>query len=115
MKIRTVKSIIGNVYTVQLSTVEWSVNDGELMASYGEPEIDLGGDFTGPPAFSLPNSLSRIKSGSPFVGKFDADDEAQAEDFADIWTVEIIVRLKAAIDALRANTDEFTGETVETY
>jgi len=115
MKIRTVKEIIGNIFTVQVSTEEWSENDNESMASYGEPEIDLGGDFTGPPAFSLPSTFSRIKSGSPFIGKFDGDDEAEAEDFADVWATEIIARLKAEITTLRALSDEFTGETVETY
>ena len=115
MKIRVVTEIIGNVFTVQISTVEWSEGDNELMASYGEPEIDLGGDFTGPPAFSLPHSFSRIKSGSPFVGKFDYDDDVQAESYAGVWEAEIIVILKAAITTLRANDDTFTGETVETY
>jgi hypothetical protein len=115
VNIRTFKQILGNIYQVSIHTGDWSQLDNELMASYGEPEINLGGSFTGPPAFSLPDTYSRIKSGSPLVGRFDGDDYADAEDRADVWATEIVVRLKADIDALRANTDGFTGETVEQY
>jgi hypothetical protein len=115
VNIRTFKSIIGNVYQVVIETQDWSELDNELMASYGEPEIDLGGSFTGPPAFDLPNDLVRIKSGSPFVEKFDGDDFGDAEDRATVWADEVVVRLKDAIDTLRSNSDDFTGENVEQY
>lgn len=115
MNIRTFKQIIGNVFQVSINTNDWSQLDNELMASFAEPEINLGGDFTGPPAFSLANNYSRIKSGSPFVGRFDGDDYPDAEDRANVWSAEVIVRLKAAITALRANTDDFTGESVEQF
>lgn len=115
MNIRTFKQIIGNVFQVAINTQDWTELDNQLMASFGEPEIDLGGSFTGPPAFTLPSNYVRIKSGSPFVGRFDGDDYGDAEQRADVWADEVVVRLKAAIDALRANTDDFTGESVEQY
>lgn len=115
MNIRTFKQIIGNVFQVSINTDDWSELDNQLMASYGEPEIDLGGSFTGPPAFDLPSNYSRIKSGSPFIGRFDGDDYGDAEQRADVWADEVVVRLKAAIDTLRANNDDFTGESVEQY
>jgi len=115
VNIRTYKQIIDDVFQVSIHTEDWSEGDDELMASYGEPEIDLGGSFTGPPAFTLPSNLTRIKSGSPFIGRFDGSDYPDAEERADVWAAEVVVRLKAAIDALRANSDDFTGESVEQY
>ena len=115
MNIRTFKQIIGNVFQVSINTEDWSQLDNQLMASFGEPEIDLGGSFTGPPAFDLPSNYTRIKSGSPFIGRFDGDDYNDAEQRADVWTAEVTTRLKTAIDDLRANTDDFTGESVEQY
>jgi hypothetical protein len=115
VNIRTYKQIISDVFQVSIHTQDWSVDDNDLMASYGEPEIDIGGSFTGPPAFTLPSNLTRIKSGSPFVGRFDGSDYADAEDRADVWQAEVVVRLKAAIDTLRANSNDFTGESLEQY
>jgi hypothetical protein len=115
VNIRTFKQIVSDVFQVSIHTEDWSEGDDELMASYGEPEIDLGGAFTGPPAFTLPSNLTRIKSGSPFIGRFDGSDHVDAEERADVWAAEVIVRLKAAIDTLRANSDTFTGETLEQY
>ena len=80
MNIRTFKQIIGDVFQVTINTEQWSQLDNQLMASYGEPEIDLGGSFTGPPAFDLPSNFARIKSGSPFIGRFDGDDYVDAEE-----------------------------------
>lgn len=115
MNIRTFKQIVGDVFQVSIHTEDWSEGDNDLMASYGEPEIDLGGSFTGPPSYTLPSNYSRIKSGSPLIVRIDGADFVDAEDRADVWAVEVTARLKAAIDALRANLDDFTGESVEQY
>ncbi len=115
MNIRTFKQILGDVYQVSINTEEWSEGDNELMASYGEPEVDLGGDFTGPPAFTLPTNFSKIKSGSPMIASFDGQDFVDAEQRADVWASEMITRIKAEIDVLRSNSDTFTGEDVEQY
>ena len=79
-----------------------------------------GGTYTGTGSqyFQLPNDYRRIMSESPFVEGFDTRDEqfaGAAQIAADLWTETIIDEIKAALDTLRANSDTFTGETVETY
>lgn len=115
MKIRTEKLLDGNVYRVTISTEDFSELDLELMAKYDEPEIDVGGSFTGPPAFTLPSNLAGIKSGSPFKEGFDEDDFGDAEDRANVWAAEVTQRIKDELTTLRSNSDGFTGETCETF
>ena len=114
MKLRKFYILNADIYKVSLYTQEWSEADQALIEQFGEPEIDLGGSFTGPPAFTLPSNLVRIMSESPFTQSFDFNDYADAEDRAGIWNTEIIVRIKSAVTTFRANTDDFSGEAVET-
>lgn len=114
MKARTFKSIEDDIYKVSIYTEDWSENDVGLMIKYDEPEIDVGGTFTGPPAFTLPNQLVRIRTESPLTVAFDFRDFANAEDRANVWASTILARLDAAIATLRSHTDEFTGESVVT-
>jgi hypothetical protein len=113
MKLRKHFKLEGDIYKVTLVTEDWSELDMELMAKYGEPEIDLGGDFT-VPTFSLPNDLRSVMSASPFTERFDKDDNADAEDRAGSWETAISARITTAMATLRANTDSFTKEEVET-
>jgi hypothetical protein len=115
MKIRTNKSIDSNRFIVEIETSDFSEQELEFMQKFGEPEIDLGGSFTGPPAYSLPTNLVALKSDSPFREAFDSKDFVDAEDRANVWADEIVVRIKAAMDTLRANMDDFSGEDLETY
>jgi len=112
MKLRKFFKLEGDVYRVTLMTQDWSEGDQELMSKYGEPEIDLGGSFDGP--FTLPNDLRRIMSESPFTERFDIADSALAEARAGVWETEISARITTAMTTLRANTDDFTKEEVET-
>jgi len=115
MKIRTFYILENDVYQVSLQTEDWNERDVQLMERFGEPEIDLGGDFYVDPMydpFVLTTNLVRIKSESPFVERFDIRDYADSEDRADAWADEIEVRIRAAIVTLRANDDDFTREEV---
>jgi hypothetical protein len=114
MQIRRFYTLNDGVYKVSIKTEKWSELDQQLMAKYGEPEIDLGGSFTGPPAFTLSSNLVKIMSESPFTQSFDSQDYADAEDRADVWATEISARIDAAVTDLRTNTDDFTREEVET-
>jgi hypothetical protein len=118
MKIRVVKDVDDNVFNVNIFTEDFSQADLDLMENFGEPEIDLGGSFTGPPAFTLPNDLQRLKSDSPHVQSFDARDEltpGDAEVQANDWSSDIVQLIKDEMTTLRANVDGFSGETVETF
>jgi hypothetical protein len=113
MKLRQFYTLIDDVYNVVLRTEDWSQRDLDLMAKYGEPEIDLGGDFEGPPEFVLTTNLVKAMSDSPFSQSFDGRDYANAEDRANVWATEIISRITSAMTTLRANDDEFTREEVQ--
>jgi hypothetical protein len=45
MKIRTFKEIEDGVYKVKIHAEDYSELERELMASYGEPEINTGGYY----------------------------------------------------------------------
>jgi len=113
MKIRKFSTLVDDVYKISLYTEDWSQGDQDLMANFGEPEVDIGGDFTGPPAFTLSTNLARIMSESPFTQSFDGRDFADAEDRAVVWKDEVSALIVAAVAVLRALDDEFTGEEVE--
>jgi len=113
MKIRKFSMLEGNIYKISLYTEEWSQLDQALMANFGEPQIDLGSSFTGPPAFTLAANLANIMSESPFTQTFDGDDYADAEDRADVWKTEMSARIVTAVTTLRALADEFSGEEVQ--
>jgi hypothetical protein len=74
-------------------------------------------DGSGNDDYILPSAYARIKSATPFVQDFDSRDEglARAESKSLTWTATVVARLKAAIDELRAQTDTFTTESMETY
>ncbi len=114
MQLRKFFSVQDGVYKVVLRTETFSELDQQLMAKYGEPEIDLGGSFTGPPAYDLSSDLRRLRSESPFTMKFDIDDYVDADDRATVWATEMSTRITAAMATLRANSDTFTDEQVET-
>lgn len=114
MKARTFKVLENGVYKVSIYTEDWSENDIGLMIKYSEPEIDAGGTFTGSVSFTLPERLVRIRNESPFAVSFDSRDSADSEDMADVWATTILARLTSAIETLRANSDEYTTESVVT-
>jgi len=113
MKIRKISIITDGIYKVTLYTQDWSEADKDLMAKFGEPEIDVGGNFTGPPAYDLSSKLVKIMSESPFTQGFDSDDYGDAEDRAEVWKDEVSARISTAVAILRGNTDDFSGEEVE--
>jgi hypothetical protein len=116
MKIRTFKKLDNDVYRVSIYTEDWSEGDTLLMQKFGEPEIDLGGDFGGSPVlFTLDNDLKRIKTDSPFAAAFDARDygATDAKAFANVWALELSDRIAAAVATLRMAVDGFTTEQVE--
>ena len=113
MKLRTFKEVTDNVFKSSLSTEDWSQADKELMARFGEPEVDLGGSFT-PPVYTLPANLVRVMTESPFTETFDKRDNADAETRADTWASTIRDRINTALTTLRALSDTFTEEAVET-
>ena len=113
MKIRNFKSVQASVYTVSVSTEEWSEGDRKLMADFGEPAVNQGGTFEADELnFTLPDLNVRIMTGVPISMGFDARDHADAEARALLWLDTLVQRITDAVVALRERTDTFTGETL---
>ena len=113
-KIRTFKTLDDAVYQVRIVVEDVSEGDNELIEKYGEPDVDLGGSFTGPPAFTLTSRLVTIVSESPHIQRFDSRDDVNAEDKANVWADEVELRIQNAFTTLRGNVDGFSGEEVIT-
>lgn len=109
----TIKDLNNNVYSVQLS-MEYKQADLDLMSDFGEPVIDVGGSFTGPPAYTLPSNERKIKSQFPVSQVFDGNADVNAKDKANVWASEVQSRMSAALATLRLNLDDFTSTTVDT-
>ena len=116
MKLRKFFVLDANVFRVVMQSEEWSERDRELMDKFGEPEINTGGSFTGPPTFSLPSSLRDLMTETsairPLTKAFDMDDFGDAKARATVWAAEMTTRITSAIVALRANDDDYSGEEV---
>ena len=112
MKIRQFNQIENDVFKVVLDTEDWSELDQQLMEKFGEPEIDLGGVFTGASMYSLPHDLVKIESESPFTQGFDYRDHTTAQARATTWGIKITDRITAAVTTLRTQADTFTKEQV---
>ena len=113
MKITINKELQNNIYAATFET-EFTQQEDTLMEKFGEPVVNLGGDFTGPPAFTLADEYHKIKSGFPASQSMDANGDAQSEQKMTVWKDEVKARLVTAINDLRGQSDNYTGEEVET-
>ena len=113
MKIRIVKTLSDNKYTMTIYT-ETDQGIDEKILKFGEPEINVGGSFTGPPAFILPNLLRKIIKGFPYSAYLDKDTDVNAETKIDIMADEIKQRIIEAVNILRSQADNFTDEILIT-
>lgn len=120
MKIRSYTKIINGRFTLEVYTEDFSQGDEDLMAKFGEPEVNVGGDFTelvGGEEFSLPASYRKIRSDfKPWRFAVDEDDSSsgagEAEDRVKTVRAAIEARIAAAVEALRSREDTFTAENI---
>jgi len=101
---------------------ELSDTDRKKMRQFGEPEIQVGGEFAygEGSTFELPEKSVKIRSEFPFVQIFDAKDEDS--DFYSNTQYKVIAyrdtikdRFETALTELREISDTFTGENSTTY
>lgn len=117
MKIRTFKSLENGVYRVVLRTEDWSQGDQTLIAKYGEPLVNIGGDLSSSYSgedFLLDDRYVGVLSESPFSQSFDSRDYDDAEERAATWAGYVALAIRNAVVDLRTNSDGFTTESVET-
>ena len=118
MKIRVYSAVENGVFKVTITTEDWSEGDRQLMADYGEPQIDLGGTIDGQApdyvVFQLPDDYVNVMSDSPFQQGFDSRDTsaATAQDRAIAWKTTMVGRIEQAVTVMRETADTFTNEEV---
>jgi hypothetical protein len=115
MQLRIFRKVEDRRYRVSIATEDWSQDQLRLVAKFGDPEVDLGGEFAGPPELEFDSSYRRIYADGPLVRVFDArdyDDDDAAAEAAVVWQDAMVVRISDAYEALLEQADPFTGETV---
>ena len=123
--LKTVKFIENGIYklTFSLDTSRLPESDKELLRKFGEPKINIGGNYLSgsPNAFTLPDKYIRIKSDLPYSQEFDSKSEAiyntnqqaaqvAAQTKATAFQNAFTQAYSAALVNLRANNDNFTSE-----
>ena len=115
------RAIANDVFKITFSLDVNSLpeNDKELIRKFGEPQINIGGEYLPGTdnVFTLPDKFLRIRSDLPYTQEFDAKSnllgfastEAQAYAFQDAFISNYI----GAFETLRDNADTFTGETIQ--
>ncbi len=110
MKIRVFSNMCNGVYRIVMNTEDWSCGDIELMAQYGEPQIDVGLIDDGSSSFghapgSHGHEYVRIMHGFPYSRGFDSRDYGGSVDDAvsagDSWKNAVKDRIATAVNELR--------------
>ena len=117
MLMRMVRTLENRIFTVQILTENFGIQDVRLMRTFGEPVIEIGGTFgVAPNTFILPGSPRRLRSQFPVVQQFDGTVTMTppAQDRATVWGNTIVTRIQTALATLRGNLDTFTTERAET-
>jgi len=121
MKIRSYKKIDNNKFYVKIVVEDFSQEDLGRMAKYGDPDINVGGNYgrvlnPGEINYTLPQSFEGLKmsfSDPGYTTSFDGADYPDAETRADAWAQTIGERIIASIGQLRTKPDTFTEELVQ--
>ena len=101
--------------TFSLDSANLSESDKQLIAKFGEPTINIGGNFLINTAdtYSLPDKYIRIRTDLPFTQEFDSttapfntNTQVKAQTFQDAF----VASYGAALTTLRATPDTFTGQ-----
>ena len=108
--VKTDRALVGNKYQVQISITEVTPADQDLIKANGEPLVPVGGLVTGPSdTVTLPSKDARLTSGFPIVQIFDGSAFIDPAGLASAWATDVLAAITAAIGALRASPDAFTG------
>lgn len=116
MDVTISKSLQDSVYSVTISTSNFSSLDVQLFEAFGEPVIDIGGVIVDNRVnlVSLPSRQVQIKSQFPVTQSFnDVDLQGKAEQAATLWIENVKQRMADAMKVLRSKSDDFSGtETI---
>lgn len=120
MKKRVFMDMDNAVYRIVINTEDWSQGDLELMASFGEPEIDLGGEIQylldeEAKTKTFGNEFIRLMHGFPYRRCFDSRDYGSYEEAIAVgraWKDEILERIDDAVRNLRLKQEALPTEEV---
>ena len=113
MKILIDKLLEDNRYSAEFK-VELTDQEQAQVDAFGDPLVNFGGSFTGPPAFTLADEFRALVAGLPYTQSMDGNGDVDAKDKMNVWITEVKTRLTSAKNTLVGLTDDFTGEVVET-
>ena len=119
--LKIIRSIENDIWKITFSVdpLKFSESDKQLIAKFGEPEINVGGLIDGPQIqgesinYTLPDRYIKIRSGLPFTQEFDSKSEMFQEftkEKALRYQDAFVNRYTGAIEDLRAKQDTFSGE-----
>jgi hypothetical protein len=119
--LKITRSIDNDIWkiTFSLDPLKLSESDKQLMAKFGEPEINVGGEIGGPviqeedTTYTLPAKYIKIRSGLPYTHEFDsrtAPFDTHTQEKAEAYQAVFVSRYTQALIDLRANEDTFSGE-----
>jgi len=113
MNLSFVKTLVRNVYTVQVTTSSFSEDDLSLFELFNEPSINLGGEIKNAQnetIATLQPMNRKIKSQFPFTISFiDSQYEGNAEEVAETWIESVKSKATSAMNDLRININNFSG------
>ena len=120
MKKRVLRDMDNGVYRIILINEDWSEGDRDLMARFGEPEINVGGEVSyiidgETKTRTLGDEYVRLLRGFPYQRGFDARDYSSVEEAVALrvaWQAMVLSRIDAAIMALRTKSAPLPTEEV---
>lgn len=110
MKIRVFRGMDNAVYRVLVITEDWGQEDLKLMAQFGEPEVNVGGEVeyiigSEPKLKTLGDIYVRLLHGFPFQMCFDTRDYSgsveEAMAIGNEWKERVISDINNAVFNLR--------------
>jgi hypothetical protein len=103
-------------YTVKLTITTLTAEETDLLTDFGTPAIEVGGDIIKAPdtvVGTLDSSTRKVNASFTVTQSFDLSKFLQPEVAALAWGDQVVSRVKAALDSLRAKFDTFTETTTE--
>lgn len=113
--------IVDDIHTVTIALTDFAQTDLDLMSTYGEALIDVGGEIydsttvydsvgktitKGALVATLPNNIRKIRSQLPFTQQFPSTAYTTVADVTAGYRATIKARIEKAIADLRDTTDE---------
>lgn len=120
MKKRVFMDMCGSVFNVLINTEDWSEGDIELMAQFGEPEVNVGGEVSyvideEDKTKTFGDMYVRVLHSFPYSRGFDSRDYGSYEEAIAVgkaWKELVLGRIDAAVIELRKNVRPLPTEEV---